>query len=83
MTAVSIFPDLTQAAPEFDRSKAIEVREGISFGRMPMGTANGNATVMVFVPLPDGRTVVAEVTLNNFNGVAAAFRGAEERNANQ
>jgi hypothetical protein len=60
-------------------SKIIRIQNGITFSRLPQGTASGKSSIGISAHMPDGRHVLLEVTMQNFEAVAAAFRGAEER----
>lgn len=49
--------------------------------RVPRGMQSGASSVMIEIPLPDGRVLLAETSMALFLACAAAFVGAEERAA--
>lgn len=85
MQVIKIATDLTDHSacpdwPRFNPSDCILIQNQIRVGRMPMGTKSGNSTVMFLAPLPGSKkTIVLELTMANFELLAAAMRGAEER----
>ena len=38
-----------------------------------------NGTIILMAPMPDGKTAAIELTMQNWEMIAAAMRGAEER----
>lgn len=83
MTAVRILLDVAQDPPlnGIDDSKVVRVDQGLVFSRVPSGMQSGNSSVGITAPLPDGKDLLIELSMANFQGVASAFRGAEERAA--
>jgi hypothetical protein len=50
-----------------------------SIGLIQHGMESGRHSVMLNVLLPDGTMVILEQSLANWEGISAAFRGAQER----
>lgn len=79
MNVVNIYTDI-DAMPKTGRDPRNAVKiNGCDFIRIPKGTTSGNSSVAIVCDLPGGKYLFLEVTMANFEGVAAAFRGAEER----
>jgi hypothetical protein len=79
MNAVHIYLD-PESVPKGSKNPANAVRvNGCDFIRIPKGTIEGNSSVAIVCDLPDGKYLFLEVTMSNFEMVAAAFKGAEER----
>lgn len=82
MTPLSILPNLHET--EWD---ALAVVPGEAIGqlttvaRMPQATANGKDGVYIEVTMPDGKKHYASTTLALFEGALAAFKGAQQREA--
>jgi hypothetical protein len=83
MTAVRVLTDVAQNPPLKDvpKEKVISITSGVTFSRVPGGMASGNSSVGISAPLPDGKHLLIELSMANFQGVATVFRGAEERDS--
>jgi hypothetical protein len=66
--------------PDLSRENCVRVElEGVA--RLHHGTEQGKSSVSFRLRLPDGRFAIAETTMRLFLVAAAAFIGAEEREA--
>lgn len=67
MTPITIIPDMEGQGADLDPEKVIHTREAWTIGGLRGGMVGGDGTprtsVMVRIPLPDGRTVIAETSL--------------------
>jgi hypothetical protein len=63
-----------RSGPDFDPASALVVHAPVTVIGMPEGTREGNASVMLRAPLPDGREVWIETTLRLFCLAADALR---------
>lgn len=87
MNAVDIVLDIDQTPPlaGYDPKNVVHVKSGesghkmVRFCRVPRGMQSGKSSVAIIAPLADGRHVFIEISMANFEGIAAAFRGAEQR----
>ena len=41
--------------------------------------SSGKSAITILAPMPDGQTAVIELTMQNFEMIAAAMKAAEER----
>lgn len=73
------WPDL---AAKRERGELIQT-ETISVALLPGGMSSGKASVAIRIELPDGRTVIAQTSLELFDSAARAFRGRLEYLAEQ
>jgi hypothetical protein len=82
MPTLSISTDLPVSRwPEIDKALAegtlIDLTgssaPALKVGRVPNGTASGKSTVMLQVPLPDGKLVIVETTLALFINAARSL----------
>ena len=81
MNVVHIFTDI-DAIPAEERptkENIVHVKDGLTFVRLPSGMKSGRSSVAVICDLPGGKKLFAELSMANFEGVGAAFRGAEQR----
>lgn len=53
--------------------------QDVTVAFLESGTASGRTSVMVCLGLPDGKTAIAQITPDNFEGIYAAFKGAQQR----
>ena len=51
----------------------------ISIGRLQGGMASGQSSVAIRIDLPNGKVVIAELSISNFLNCARFFNGAEEK----
>ena len=65
MVALDLIMDgtVTASGPAFDPSKAVHINKMVSIMGMPRGTKEGNPSVILRVPTPDGKEVWVETTL--------------------
>jgi len=61
------------------RQEAVRVNAECTFVRIPKGTTSGNSSVAIICDLPGNKHLFLEITMANFEAVAAIFRGAEQR----
>lgn len=79
MNIVHIYTD-PEAVPKGAREKTEAVKvNGCDFIRIPQGMKSGKSSVAIVCDLPGGKYLFLEVSMANFEAVAAAFRGAEQR----
>lgn len=55
--------------------------ENLSIARLPAGMQSGASSVAIRINTPDGRIVVAEVSMKLFQAVAQAFAAADQHDA--
>ena len=73
MPALSIFMDAEGMLEGIPDDKIIHVTDTIKVGALPRGMTSGKASVSFGIPLPDGRTVLAETSMALFLSAARAF----------
>ncbi len=56
-----------------DPADVIHVQEQITIACLPGGMGSGKESVSILITLPDGRTVLAETSLQLFQATARAF----------
>ncbi len=80
MPALTIISDgtKTKANPPIDLNTAIHVQSTITVIGMPHGMESGDPSIMLRIPLPDGREVIAETSLRLFYNAGQALRGYYE-----
>lgn len=66
-----VFPDLAQ-----DRENVVHVVRTWRVAVLNGGMSSGLPSVALAIPLPDGRTVIAETSLANWTAVTIAARAA-------
>lgn len=75
---ITVVPDMTfngGSVMDIAARTAVKVTQPIVVGRMPMGTKQGNSTVMIVVEHPKtGETIIAETTLKLFLKAAAELQ---------
>jgi hypothetical protein len=81
MISINILTNADQTPPlqGKDPAKCVHIKEGVTIARMPRGMASGASSVSITCNLPDGKHLLLEMSLALFEGAAAAFRGAEQR----
>jgi hypothetical protein len=80
MPTMSVTLDGDDAWDLKDR-EIIHVTSPISVARLHGGMQSGKSSVAIRIDLPDGRVVIAETSLACWDAATAAFRGAEQRDA--
>lgn len=80
MPVLSVISDgsKTKADPPIDFANMIQTQEPITVIGMPAGMESGEPSVMIRIPLPDGREVVAETSLRLFTTAGNALRAYYE-----
>ncbi len=80
MVQLRIILDADRCWPDLDGVDVVEAKS-IEVARMIHGTTSGASAVMIRFNMPDGTTVIGQTTMALFMGAAAAFKGAEARDA--
>lgn len=57
------------------------VTEGVEIARLRAGMSSGKTSATIRIPLPDGRVLLTEISLDMLELTVKAFRAAEEREA--
>lgn len=74
MAVLDIILDGEGMVRDVAREKLVHVTAPLKVGALAGGMASGAPSIAIAVPLPDGRTVVAETSLALFLSAADAFR---------
>jgi hypothetical protein len=73
MPSIRILLNAEGSLDGVDPAKVIHVQEQITIAVLPGGMDSGKESVSILIPLPDGRTVLAETSLQLFQATAKAF----------
>jgi hypothetical protein len=73
MPAMSLLFDGDGVLAGIDRDKLIHITEPIEVAALHHGMESGRPSVAFLIPLPDGRTVVAETSMQLFHAAARGF----------
>lgn len=77
MPALTIKLDGDRCWPDLEGREIIEI-DRIEVALLPGGMESGKASVAIRIDLPDGRTVIAQISQELFDAAARAFRGRLE-----
>lgn len=81
MNSITILTDVDGAFKDLQdkRDSVIHLRDPVlAIGRLPKGMASGKSSVMIRIDLPDGKVVIAEISLDIFLNCAGIFDVAEK-----
>lgn len=84
MPAMSLVFDGDGALAGIDRAKIVHVTEPIKVAALKGGMQSGKPSVAFLIPLPDGKTLVAETSMELFHAAARGFAarfGWQDRDA--
>lgn len=82
MPMINIILD-PEAGPKLKPEEVVHSVVDFTVMRIPEGMKSGAASVMMFIKLPDGKTLVQETSAACFIAAAAALKGAEQREADE
>lgn len=79
MNVVHIYLDPESVPKDRKPENVVRVNDTCDFIRIPNGMRSGKSSIAIVCDLPGGKYLFLEVSMANFEMIAAAFRGAEER----
>ena len=84
MNAITIITDVDRNPPlkGVPPEKIINVQAGITVARILGGMASGKSCVSITAPLPDGRHVMLEISMTNFQAAAHILKTADQQQRN-
>ena len=84
MNAITIITDVDTNPPlkGVPLDKTVRIQAGIKVCRIPGGMDSGKSCVAITAPLPDGRHVMLEISMTNFQAAAHILKTADSTNKN-
>jgi hypothetical protein len=83
VNSIRVILDVDQAQPlkGLPPERTLRINKDITATRIPRGMESGRAAVAFTAPLPNGNSLMLEMSMANFLAIADAFRAAEQEAA--